>query len=189
MENFLADSEEEMDVFEAVKKRRSVRAYNVTPVPEEKLEKILEAARLAPSAGNIQPWHFIVVTDREKRKKLAETGRYAKFLSESPIVIVGCGDQNASPKWYIVDVAIAMENMVLTATSEGLGTCWIGSFNEDKVKEMLKIPENLKVIAILAVGYPREKFDFQGKILKLVRKRKHLKEIVSFEEYGRKLNT
>ncbi|MEM3627369.1 MAG: nitroreductase family protein [Candidatus Bathyarchaeia archaeon] len=177
-----------MDVFEAVKRRRSIRAYEATSIPKEKLEKILEAARLAPSAGNIQPWHFIVVTDREKREKLAGSCRYAKFLSESPIVIVGCGDQKASPKWYMVDVAIAMQNMVLTATSEGLGTCWVGSFNEGEVKEMLKIPENFKIVALLAVGYPREKFDFQGKILKLARKRKHMKEIVSFGEYGGSLN-
>jgi nitroreductase len=175
-----------MDVFEAVQRRRSVRAYYSTPIPDEKLKKILEAARLAPSAGNIQPWHFIVVTDAEKRRKLAQ-GRFAKFLSEAPIVIVGCGNQNASPNWYIVDVAIATQNMVLTATSEGLGTCWIGSFNEDQIKEMLKIPENFMVIALLAVGYPRKKLDILGKVLHFIRRRKQLKNIVSFENYGKRI--
>ena len=174
-----------MDVFEAIKKRRSVRAYESKPVPEEKLMKILEAGRLAPSAGNIQPWHFIVVRSAEKRKRLAKA-RWAKFLAEAPVVIVGCGDQKASPKWFMVDVAIAMQNMVLTATNEGLGTCWVGSFNEDEVKELLKIPENHKVVALLAVGYPREKLDLTGKILHLVRRRKKLEEIVSFEEFGNK---
>jgi nitroreductase len=175
-----------MDVFEAIQKRRSIRAYESTPVPREKLEKILEAARLAPSASNIQPWHFIVVTDSEKRKTLSR-GRYAKFLKKSPVVIVGCGDQKASPKWYMVDVAIAMQNMVLTATSEGLGTCWVGSFDEDEVKRLLKIPENFRVVALLAVGYSLEKGDISRKILHFIRRRKRLERIVSFEEHGKKL--
>lgn len=126
-----------MDVFEAIQKRHSIRAYESSPVPEEKLIKILEAGRLAPSASNIQPWHFIVVRDAEKRKRLAKA-RWAKFLAEVPLVIVGCGNQKASPKWFTVDVAIAMQNMVLTATAEGLGTCWIGSFDEGEVKKLLK---------------------------------------------------
>jgi nitroreductase len=175
-----------MDVFEAVQKRRSVRAYESTPIPKEKLEKILEAARLAPSAGNIQPWHFIIVTELEKRQKLAQAqAPFAKFLKEAPVVIVGCGDQKASPGWFMVDVAIAMQNMVLTATSEGLGTCWVGSFDENEVREMLKIPENYRVVALLALGYPKEKFDLQGKLLHLIRRRKPLEKIVSFEEFGR----
>jgi len=174
-----------MDVFEAVQKRRSIRAYESTPVPKAVLEKILEAARLAPSAGNVQPWHFIVVTDAGKRERLAES-ILVRFLKEAPVVIVGCGDQKASPKWFMVDVAIAMQNMVLTATSEGLGTCWIGIFNESKVKELLKIPEKFRVVALLALGYPREKFDIQGKILHLIRRRKPLEKMVSYEEFGRK---
>jgi len=172
-----------MDVFEAVQKRHSIRAYDSAPIPDEKLEKILEAARLAPSAGNVQPWHFIVVTDVEKRKKLARA-RFAGFLSQASAVIVGCGDQKASPDWHIVDVAIAMQNMVLTATSEGLGTCWIGSFDEDQIKGMLRIPEKFRVVALLAVGYPRKKLDLAGKILHFIRRRKRLRKIVSFEEYG-----
>jgi nitroreductase len=175
-----------MDVFEVVQKRRSIRAYKSTHVPKAMLEKILESARLAPSAGNVQPWHFIVVTDAGKRERLAES-ILVRFLKEAPVVVVGCGDQKASPKWFMVDVAIAMQNMVLTATSEGLGTCWIGIFNENKVKELFKIPEQFRVVALLALGYPREKFDIQGKILHLVRRRKPLEKIVSHEEFGRKL--
>lgn len=177
-----------MDVFEAVQKRRSVRAYKSTPIPNEKLMKILEAGRLAPSASNIQPWHFIVVKDCETRKKLAKS-RWAGFLAESPVVIVGCGDQRASPQWFMVDVAIAMQNMVLTATSEGLGTCWVGSFDENMVREMLKIPNNYKVVALLAIGYPGGKTGLMEKAFHLIRRRKSLKKIVSFEEFGKTTET
>ena len=174
-----------MDVFEAIEKRRSIRKYESTPVPEEKLEKILEAARLAPSARNRQPWHFIVVTDAEKRKALSG-GMFARFLKQSPVVIAACGDERAGPKWHAVDVAIAVENMVLAATEEGLGTCWIGSFDENKVQETLKIPKHLRVIVLLALGYSSGKESLSSKILHaLVGKRKPLEKIVSHEEYGK----
>jgi nitroreductase len=172
-----------MNVFEAIEKRRSIRSYESTPVPEEKLEKILEAARLAPSASNVQPRHFIVVTDKERRDALA-AGMFARFLKQAPVVIVACGDEKKSPKWYPIDVAIAVENMVLAATGEGLGTCWIGSFNENKVRDALRIPENLRVVVLLAVGYPSGKEGLGSKVLRFVRKRKSLDEIVSIEEYG-----
>ncbi len=174
-----------MDVFETAQKRHSIRAYEPTSVPEEKLKRILEVARLAPSAGNVQPWHFIIVKNREKREKLAKGGRYARFLAESPTVIVGCGDQKASPNWYKVDVSIAMQSMVLTATGEGLGTCWIGSFNENQVRSLLKIPDNLRVVALMALGYPRQKQDIGSKILHFVRRKKKLKKIISLDEYGK----
>jgi nitroreductase len=173
-----------MDVFEAIQKRRSVRAYESKPVSEEMIRKILEAARLAPSAASIQPRQFIVVTEPEKRKALAR--RFARFLAESPVVIVGCGDEKASPRWYIVDVAIAMQNMVLAATGEGLGTCWVGTFEEDQVREILKIPQSMKVIALLALGYPREKLDVLSKVVHFVRPRKKLEKIAYLEEYGKK---
>jgi nitroreductase len=176
-----------MEAFEAIRRRKSVRAYASTPVEGKKLEKILEAARLAPSAENIQPWYFIVVTDRGKRKQIAGSGIFSGFLEESPVVIVGCGDCKASPKWYAIDVAIAMQNMVIAATAEGLGTCWIGSFDEGQVRRLLKIPERFRVVALLTVGYPREKFDLTGKIVHLFRRKKSLDDIVGFEEYrGRK---
>jgi len=172
-----------MDVFEAIRGRHSARAYLPDRIPEDKLEKILEAARLAPSSGNIQPWHFIVVTDPQKRKELSR-GRFAKFLTESPVVLVGCGDKKASPNWHVVDTAIAMQNIVLAATGEGLGTCWIGSFNEDRVKKLLNIPEKFRVIALLAVGYSREKLDLASKIGHFFRRRKKLQKIASLEEFG-----
>jgi nitroreductase len=173
-----------MEVFEAIRKRHSTRSYLSEEVPSGKLEKILEAARLAPSAGNIQPWHFIVVTDQQKRKDLSR-GRYAKFLVESPVVLVGCGDKKASPNWYAVDTTIAMQNMVLTATSEGVDTCWIGSFSENQVRELLSIPVRFSVIALLALGYRRETMELASKFLHFFRKKKKLEKIVSLEEFGK----
>ncbi len=175
-----------MEVFEAIQKRKSARSYKPIPVPVEKLKKILEAARLAPSAGNVQPWRFIVVLDAQKREKIAKGCRYGHFLDESPVVIVGCGDQKASPRWYAIDTCIAMENLVLAATGEGLGTCWIGFFNEKIVREMLKIPSRLKVVALLALGYSREKLDISAKLAHLIRPRKKLERIAYLEEYGNK---
>jgi len=172
-----------MDVFAAVQKRRSVRAYLPDPVPKDTLERILKAGRLAPSAMNLQPWHFIVVTDPEKRKELS-AGRFAKFLTQSPVVIVGCGNMRASPKWCVVDTTIALENMVLVATGEGIGTCWIGSFNEKQVKALLKIPKKFTVVAMLAVGYPRETRDLMRKAITFVKPRKKIEGIASTEEFG-----
>jgi len=175
-----------LDVFETIQKRKSIRAYAQTPVPAEKLKKILEAARLAPSSGNAQPWHFILVMDESKRKAIAKGCRYGHFLAESPVVIVGCGDEKTSPRWYLGDTCIAMENLVLAATGEGMGTCWVGKFNEKAIREMLKIPPRFRVVALLALGYKRNKTDFSGKVLHLIRRRKRLEKIISLEEYGRK---
>jgi len=170
-----------MDVFEAVEKRRSVRSYEPTPVSKDILEKVLEAARVAPSASNRQPWHFIVVTDGEKRKELSK-GLYAKFMVNAPVVIVACGNEQVSPRWYVVDVSLALQNMVLTAAGEGLGTCYVGSFDEKAVKELLKIPDDLRVVVLLAVGYPSAK-ESQGRKR---REAKSLAEMISHEEYGQR---
>lgn len=173
-----------IDVHMAIEIRKSVRAYDPGPVPRDVLLRVLEAARSAPSASNRQPWHFVVVTDEEKRRKLSH-GTYAHFLADTPVVIVGCGEEQTSPRWYIIDVAIALENMVLAATGEGLGTCWVGSFDEDEVKQTLKIPKDYRIIALLALGYPRDKLDLSSRLLRLVRTRKDLNKIVSYEEFGR----
>ena len=130
-----------MDTFEAISARKSVRAYESTPVPKEVLEKVLEAGRVAPSAANIQPWHFIVVTDAEKRKVISR-GPYAKFVTQSPVVIVACGNAKTSAKWHEIDVSLAIENMVLAATSLELGTCCIGGFIEADVRKLLAVPED-----------------------------------------------
>jgi nitroreductase len=173
-----------MDTYEAIQERKSIRAYQDKPVPRELIEKILETGRLAPSAVNYEPWHFISVTNTEKRKTLSK-GLYAKFIAQAPLAIVVCGDKKASPDWYAVDASLAVENMVLAAVNEGLGTCIVGSFTEKDVKELLKIPDNFEVIVIIAVGYPREKLDLSSKLLKLVRNRKVLTEVASEETFGK----
>jgi nitroreductase len=171
-----------LDVFEAVQRRKSVRAYEPTYIPEDIMNRVLESARLSPSAANRQPWHFILVTDPEKKSALSK-GAFAKFLPEAPTIIVACADTKASANWCIVDTTIATQTMVLTATAEGLGTCWIGSFDEADVKKQLAIPEHLRVVALLPIGYPREKLDLL-KAINSIKGRKSLKEIVSREKYG-----
>ncbi|MEM2874582.1 MAG: nitroreductase family protein [Candidatus Hadarchaeales archaeon] len=173
-----------MDAIEAILKRKSIRSYLPDPIPREKLMRVLEAGRAAPSAENLQPWYFVVVTDEEKRRRITKACKLARFLRECPVIIVGCGDRRRSPRWYAIDTAIAMENMVIAATAEGLGTCWIGSFEEEKVKEILKIPENFSIISLLAVGYPSRKLDFLGSLLHILRRRKNLNKIVGFDVYG-----
>lgn len=170
-----------MDVQEAIRLRKSVRVYDSRPVPEDVLNRVLEAGRLAPSAMNYQPWHFVVVRDPEKRKALSD-GRYAKFLTQSPVVIVGLGDKVSSPEWHVVDTTIALQQMVLAATEEGLGTCWIGSFYEDKVKEALGVPERYDVVAMLAVGYPKDGADL-GAVPAMAKNRKDLEKILSYDGF------
>lgn len=170
-----------MEVFEAIRRRTSVRAYDSKPVPEEVLNKVLEAGRIAPSASNYQPWHFVVVRDPEKRRALSD-GRYAKFLTQSPVVIVGLGDKKTSPEWHVVDTTIALHQMVIAATAEGLGTCWIGSFYEDRVRTALEVPERYAVVAMLAVGYPKEKSDEKA-VLDRPKNRKEMSKIVSYDRF------
>jgi len=158
-----------------------VRSYEQKTIPSEILSRVLEAGRAAPSASNNQPWHFIVVRDQEKRKILSNR-MFTRFLAESPVVIVGCGEKNR--RYHVVDVSIAMQQMVIAATSEGLGTCWIGDFNEETVRTMLKIPEKYNIICLLAMGYPKEKTDLAATLLR-IRGRKKLENIVSFDEYGK----
>lgn len=172
----------DMEVFEAIERRRSVREYDSRAVPDDVLMKVLETGRIAPSASNIQPWHFIVVKDPVRRKALSD-GKWAKFLTESPVVIVGCGNKKKSPGWNVVDVTIAMQQMVIAATAEGLGTCWIGSFYEDRVRKALKVPEGFGIVAMLTVGYSREKLDLTAKVVRS-RNRKKMDEILSYEEFG-----
>jgi nitroreductase len=170
-----------MDVYEAIEIRRSVRAYETRQIPNDVLMRVLEAGRVAPSASNSQPWHFIVVKSPEKREVLSKR-MFTKFLVESPVVIVGCGERER--RFHVVDVSIAMQQMVLAATAEGLGTCWIGDFDEKVVRDLLKLPDKYTVVCLLAVGYEREKLDLGAKLLR-TRNRKKIEEIVSLEEFGK----
>ena len=162
-------------MFDAIRKRRSVRSYQDRPVEKEKLEKVLEAARLAPSAKNRQEWRFIVVTDEEKIKMLVDACKGQRFVGEAPVVIVGLADSSVS-RWYKVDIGIAMEHMALEAVELGLGTCWIGAFYPEKVKEILDIPDEKEVVALLTLGYPKDEGEH-------ITSRKSLNEIVCYNRY------
>jgi len=132
----------------------SVRKFKTKKIPAEIQEKILEIGRHTPSARNIQPWNFIIISDIEIKKKLS---KFAKFIENSPFIIVGCGNPEISPNWYKIEVAIAMQSMVLAAWIQGIGSCWVDiKFNNTKIKEILEIPDRLEVIALIAFGYPDE---------------------------------
>jgi nitroreductase len=145
-----------MDVLEAIKARRSIRRYKSEKVPREVLMRVLEAARLAPSAYNRQPFQLIVVSDEKLRKAIANLLPRGKFARESPIVIVGVGDPETSPDFYLIDTIIALEHCVIAAVNEGLGTCWIGLFDEEGIKKLLHVNESKRVVALLSMGYPAE---------------------------------
>ncbi len=142
-----------MEVFEAIAKRRSIRAYKNEPVPPEKLAQVLEAARISPSAGNRQEYRFIVVKDEATRKALVSACNNQAFVGDAGVVIVGCAT-NPARRYSPVDVAIALDHMTLAAASLGLGTCWIGAFSEEKVKALLGIPEGVTVWCLLPLGVP-----------------------------------
>ena len=145
-----------MDVFEAIRTRRSVRKYLQEPIPDDKLEMIFEAARLAPSAANRQPWHFVVVQDISRKKALAGAANKQTFLSDAAAIVVAVGDPEVSPRWHERDPMIAIEHMALAAAALGYGTCWIGAFDEDAVKHLLKIPARIRIVALLPIGLPDE---------------------------------
>ena len=167
-------------ILDIIKKRQSVRSYLKREIPEELLNKILEAGRLAPSATNRQPWKFIVVKDKELKKQLVPACKNQGFVGEASVVIVGCATDPSYKMGngdysYSVDLAIALDHISLQATDLGLGTCWIGAFYQDKVKEALDIPEDLNVVALMPLGYPKE--------LGVKKGRKDLSEIVCYDKY------
>jgi nitroreductase len=153
------------DIFEIMEKRRSIRKYTDEAVGEDKLLKVLEAARIAPSAKNRQCWNYIVVKDRALLKRLGEATGYNPDITayeKASYILVLCADPEMSSKrdnklYYLTDAGISMQQLVLAATALGLGTCWVAGFVEQPVKELLKIPDNIKVVAITPLGYPDEK--------------------------------
>jgi nitroreductase len=150
-----------MALLKQIQQRYSVRSYQKRPVEKEKLETILQAARLAPSARNMQEWRFIVVQDAGTRKKLCVAANNQAFVGEAPVIIVCCAVitdyvMRCGQLTYPIDVAIAMEHMALQAVEEGLGTCWVGSFYEDQVKTILGIPAPARVVELLTIGYPAD---------------------------------
>ena len=166
-----------MDVFEAIKVRRSIRKYKPEPVPKEDIEYILEAARQAPSWANRQCWRYIVVSDEATRKKIT----MREWAAKAPIVIVGCGDPTKAGNldgrpYYMLDMGISVEHLVLAAAEKGLGTCWIGGqFDEKVVRDALGIPESHRVVALTPLGYPDES--------PAAKDRKSLTELVTWEKW------
>jgi len=171
-----------MDVFDAIKLRKSVRGYELKPVEEAKLNKILEAARLAPSARNLQEWRFVIVRDPETRKKLAVAAKNQVFVAEAPVVIACCAETDGyvmtcGQMSYPIDLAIAIDHITLIATEEGLGTCWVGAFYEDQVKKILGIPDKVRVVQMLTLGYEK------GGQTQIQKTRKSIDEIVRWEKW------
>jgi nitroreductase len=169
-----------MDVFEAISKRRSVRSYKDSEIDEEKLKKVLEAARLAPSASNRQEWKFVIVRNAETRAKLVEMTYGQRFVGQAPVIIVACATEGKSimtcgQPTHTVDVSIACSFMILEACEQGLGTCWLGTFNEGEVKRLLGIPGHMRVVTMTPLGYPNE--------APPPRPRKVFEQIVCFEKY------
>ncbi|NLX35735.1 MAG: nitroreductase [Chloroflexi bacterium] len=141
-----------MDTIQAIMSRRSIRRFRPEPIPDADLRTILEAGRQAPSAANRQPWHFVAVSDPEAKRRLAQACNGQMWLADAAFILVACGLPQVSAKWYQVDVAIAMENMVLAAHTLGYGTCWIGAFDADAVRQVCGIPEDVQVVACSPLG-------------------------------------
>ena len=169
-----------MDVIECIRARRSVRSYEDREVEEEKLRQVLEAGRLAPSANNQQNWKFVVVRKSELRRQLVAAANGQSFVGEAPVVIVACATSSdhimpCGHPSHLVNMAIAIDHMALAARELGLGTCWIGAFDQDAVREILGIPQSVEVIELLPVGYPAS--------WPAARPRKPLGEVVSYDRW------
>jgi len=173
-------SEQNMSVADVIKNRYSCRKYANKPIEKEKLDLIMDAARLAPSAKNLQDWRFVLATDEEGKKALATVARDHMFLAEAGAIIVACGvddyvmsgGQRIGP----IDISIALEHIALQATELGLATCWIGSYDDAKVRELLDIPKDAEIIELMGLGYPADE----------IREKKRMKneEIFCFEKWA-----
>jgi nitroreductase len=170
-----------MDVQEAIRLRRSVRSYLPKPVPEKALAAVLDAGRLAPSGNNYQDWRFIVVRDPATRGKLVAACHGQRFIGEAPVVIVACTTRPTLVmmcQWHAapVDVAIAVDHMTLAARELDLGTCWIGAFDQQAVKDVLGIPAEVSVVAVTPLGYTNAWPE--------ARPRKPVEEVVCYEKWS-----
>ena len=143
-----------MDVGEAIQARRSIRAYEKKRVPDNTMQELLDSMRLAPSANNRQSWNIIVVTDDELKKKLVPVCGNQRFVGECSAFLVGVTEPNAY--YSTVDMTIALDHLTLRAVELGLGTCWIGDFEADKVKEILSVPTDREVPICMTLGYPTQ---------------------------------
>jgi len=148
-----------MDFMEVVRRRRSIRKYKPDPISQDQLLSILEAARLAPSWANSQCWKFVVVTEPQARHALAKAGN--EWAAHAPVMIAACADPSkpgtkGDQAYYMLDIGIAMEHIMLAAADQGLGTCWIGWFDEAVAKQALGVPDHIRVVAYTPLGVPDE---------------------------------
>jgi len=169
-----------MDVYEAMRMRTSVRSYRSDPVADDALQRVLDAARIAPSGKNGQPWTFIVIKDPAIRERLVTACKGQTFVGEAPVVIAACGREDRAYQkmggyWNSlpVDIGISFAHLMLAATAEGLGTCWIGAFIEEEVRAILGVPPEVKIVALTPLGHPAGE--------RMTRPRKPLDEIIMHE--------
>jgi len=175
-----------MELYDVIKTRRSVRSFLKKAIPDDVLSRVLEAARVAPSGDNSQPWRFVIVKDQDKKKKIAQACYEQDFVEQAPVVIVCCSIKCSSgyepwqddAGWR--DTVISVDHLILAARNEGLGTCWVGAFHEKAVKEIVKVPGDVRVAMVVPIGYPTLKTAFRE-----TKERKSLKEICFVEGYGR----
>jgi nitroreductase len=154
-----------MDLSEAIKGRRSIRTYKRLDLPQETIDKLLEAARWAPSAGNVQPWAFVVVSSPQTKRNLSLAAYGQEDLKEASVVIVVCADEKRAEQSYgargknlycLQDTAAAVQNILLTAYSLGLGSCWVGAFKEEEARKVINAPKEMRPVALIPIGYPDE---------------------------------
>lgn len=169
-----------MDTLEAILSRRSIRTYKPDPVPPAHLQQILEAARQSPSASNRQPWHFVVIGDQDQKERVAHLCGEQMWMAGAAYIIVAVGLPTASAKWYRVDVAIALQTLVLAANSLGYGTCWIGDYRPAEIRDLLHLPAEMEVVACTPLGVPA--------VSPVARPRKEWDQVFSADEYGRPLS-
>jgi nitroreductase len=152
-----------MELMETIKGRRSIRKFKNQNIPDEAITPLIEAASYAPSAGNIQPWEFVIARNPAVKQKLVKAAYNQKQVQEAPVVIVVCANENRSSTGYgnrgktlycIQDTSAAIQNILLTAHSLGLGTCWIGAFDENEAKDAVNAPEGVRPVAMIPIGYP-----------------------------------
>ena len=177
-----------MYAFEAILTRRSVREFEKKPIDDKLIGVILYAGTHAPSAGNIQEWEFVVVKDEEQKKKLAKAALEQDFIADAPVVIVVCANLERTSMKYgkrgetlyaIQDTAFAIENMMLIAHALGLGSCPVGAFEEDSVMHVVELPDNVRPVAIIPIGYPAEKPEKPARI--------PFENLTHSEKYGKKI--
>ena len=185
-----------MNFSDVILSRKSVRSFQNKDVPEEILNNMIEVARLSPSFQNRQCWRFIVVRDKNIIKDLAlRSGMISKvnfFIKDAPVVIIACADPAKSgtmndQNYYLVDTAIAFQQMMLSAWNHGIGSCWLAAFNEQRVREILEIPKNIRVVALSPFGYPKKKKSIYEKAVKVFagsKKRSEIKNIICYDKWS-----